>query len=205
MNSNSSSIYTFLLSKSPVFKSLISRYGFLKLIRNDNIYESLIFHFIRQVLSNKVGEVLTNRLINLVGSISPSNIDKISTEEIKSLGIASKKAEYIKNLTTLYLEGKINLSLEFLDSLTDEEILKYLTSIKGIGEWTAEMIMAFSLGRENVFSWNDIALKRGIMKVHKEFKTLSRTRFERLRKLYSPYCSYAALYYYKVNDSLDYK
>ena len=58
----------------------------------------------------------------------------------------------------------------------------------------------FSLGRENIFSFNDVALKRGIMKCHPNFKTVSETRFEKLRKLYSPYCSYASLYFYKVND-----
>ena len=73
-------------------------------------------------------------------------------------------------------------------------------SIRGIGEWTAEMIMLFVLDKENVFSWNDVALKRGIMKVHKEYKTLSRIRFEKLRKIYSPYYSYASLYFYAVND-----
>lgn len=73
--------------------------------------------------------------------------------------------------------------------------------IPGVGKWTAEMIAMFSLGRLNIFSYDDVALKNGILKIHCELKTLSKTRFEKLKKLYSPFCSVAALYYYHANDN----
>lgn len=127
-------------------------------------------------------------------------VNKVDIESIKSIGISHKKASYITDLTESLIEGEINLSKEYLVKLDEGELKKYLMSIRGIGEWTAEMIMLIVLEKENVFSWNDVALKRGIMKVHKEYKTLSRIRFETLRKMYSPYCSYASLYFCAVND-----
>ena len=72
-----------------------------------------------------------------------------------------KKASYITDLTESLIEGKINLSREYIVKSDEGELKKYLMSIRVIGEWTAEMIMLFVLEKENVFSWNDVALKRG--------------------------------------------
>ena len=79
---------------------------------------------------------------------------------------------------------------------------KSIENIKGVGRWTAEMVVEFTLGRLNIFSYYDVALKNGIMKAH-SYKSLSKNRFEILRKKYSPYCSVASLYYYALNDAKD--
>lgn len=92
-----------------------------------------------------------------------------------------------------------------MNELSDIELIKSLTKIKCVSEWTAEMIALFNLERENIFSFKDVALKGGILKFHPQFKSLSKKHFEKLRKLYSPYCSYASLYFYKVNDDHCYK
>lgn len=96
-----------------------------------------------------------------------------------------------------YSKGEYDFSI--LNDLYDENVIKYFRTIKGVGKWTAEMLALFSIGRENIFSYDDVALRNGIMKA-KGFKTLSKKRFDMLRKKYSPYCSYASLYFYKVND-----
>jgi len=84
--------------------------------------------------------------------------------------------------------------------MTSEDVTKALRSIRGVGPWTAEMIALFTLGEKDIFSFQDIALKNGLMGAH-GFKTLSKQRFEKLRKLYTPYCSIASLYYYRYNDT----
>ena len=86
-----------------------------------------------------------------------------------------------------------------MDKLNDFETIKCLRQIKGVGNWTAEMLALFALGKQNIFSFDDVALRNGIMK-SKGFKTLSKKRFEALRKKYSPYCSFASLYFYRFND-----
>ena len=107
------------------------------------------------------------------------------------------EAEYIIELSNSILEGKYDFSL--LDEMSDDDAIKYLVQIKGVGKWTAEMIVEFTMGRLDIFSYDDVALQNGIKKAH-GFKTLSKQRFERLRKKYSPYCSVASVYYYAHND-----
>lgn len=191
-------IINYLKKQDFLFDILFKKYGLLESANKHNLFSSFIFHFIGQMLSNKVAYVLWTRFVNLVGEIEPHHILNVPDDKIKSIGISRAKIEFIKNFCNVIISGKINL--DSLNELTDEDLIKTLTKIKGVGEWTAEMIALFSLGRENIFSFKDVALKRGIMKCHPNFKTLSKTRFEKLRKLYSPYCSYASLYFYKVND-----
>ena len=192
------SIAKFLKSSDSVFNKLIEKYGLLETHSSFDLFSSFIFHFIGQMLSNKVADVLWTRFVNLVGEVEPHNILNIPDDKIRNIGISRAKIEFIKSFCNVIINKKI--VLVSLNSLSDDELIRTLTKIKGVGEWTAEMIALFSLGRENIFSFKDVALKRGIMKCHPNFKTLSKTRFEKLRKLYSPYCSYASLYFYKVND-----
>lgn len=192
------SIAKFLKSSDSVFNKLIEKYGLLETHSSFDLFSSFIFHFIGQMLSNKVADVLWTRFVNLVGEVEPHNILNIPDDKIRNIGISRAKIEFIKSFCNVIINKKI--VLDSLNSLSDDELIRTLTKIKGVGEWTAEMIALFSLGRENIFSFKDVALKRGIMKCHPNFKTLSKTRFEKLRKLYSPYCSYASLYFYKVND-----
>ena len=192
------SIAKFLKSCDSVFNKLIEKYGLLETHSSFDLFSSFVFHFIGQMLSNKVADVLWTRFVNLVGEVEPHNILNVPDDKIRNIGISRAKIEFIKSFCNDIINKKI--VLDSLNSLSNDELIRTLTKIKGVGEWTAEMIALFSLGRENIFSFKDVALKRGIMKCHPNFKTLSKTRFEKLRKLYSPYCSYASLYFYKVND-----
>lgn len=192
------STINYLLDKDIVFQKLFQKYGLLEASNKLDLFSSFMFHFIGQMLSNKVADVLWIRFVNLVGEVEPHNILNMQDDKIRNIGISKAKVEFIKNFCNDIISGKI--ILDNLNELSDDDLIKSLTKIKGVGEWTAEMIALFSLERENIFSFKDVALKRGIMKCHPNFKTLSKLRFERLRKLYSPYCSCASLYFYKVND-----
>lgn len=188
----------FIANKDLKLKPYVEKYGLLRMGKEDDIFTSLVYHIIGQMLSNKVAYTLCSRFKECVGVISPKSILNVSDNKIRECGISGRKVEYIKTLCLSILDNKIDLIK--LESMTDEKFVKYLTQIKGIGVWTAEMIACFSLGRLNIFCYEDAALRLGIMKVHKEFKTLSEKRFNKLKKLYSPYCSVAASYYYHVND-----
>ena len=154
-------ISQFLISRDSNFEKLVDRYGLFSRGNSSDVYYSLIRNIIGQMLSNQVAKVLMERFLVLVGDITPEKVNKVDIESIKSIGISYKKASYITDLTKLLTKGEINLSKEYLVKLDEEELKKYLMSIRGIGEWTAEMIMLFVLEKENVFSWNDVALKRG--------------------------------------------
>lgn len=187
----------YISNKDPVMKMLVDHYGKLKMGKVTDVYTSLVFHIISQMLASSVSDTLIKRFLDLVDDVTPENVLRIGIEEIRECGISRKKAEYILELSNNVLEEKYDFSL--LDPMSDDESVKYLQQIKGVGKWTAEMIVEFTMGRLNIFSYDDVALQNGIKKAH-GFKTLSKTRFERLRKIYAPYCSIASLYYYAYND-----
>lgn len=187
----------YISDKHPVMKMLVEHYGKLQMGKIKDIYTSLVLHIISQMLANSVSEALIKRFLDLVGEITPENVLRVGKEAIRECGISLKKAEYILNLSNSVVEEEYDFSR--LESMGDDEAVKYLMQIKGVGKWTAEMIVEFTMGRLNIFSYDDVALQNGIKKAH-GFKTLSKIRFERLRKLYAPYCSVASVYYYAYND-----
>lgn len=191
-------ILNYLKNKDGCFCFLENKYGLLSHKNELDLFSSFIFHFISQMLSNKVAKVIWNRFMELVQIVDPRHILSISDERLRIIGISNAKVSYIKDFCYEVANAKIDLNSLF--ALNDNEVISKLKQIKGVGEWTAEMICLFNLGRPNIFSYKDAALKKGIMLCHPNYKTLSRSRFDRLRKLYSPYCSYASLYFYKVND-----
>lgn len=200
----SKEVMEYLIKKDDCFKFLKEKYGLLKVENNMSVFSSLVFHLIGQMLSNKVTNILWKRLIKLIGEdISPSKILSISDSELKSIGISNAKVRYIKGMSKSVQSGE--LCLESLSSYDDNQLIINLTKINGIGVWTAEMIALFCFGRENIFSVSDVALKRGILKSHPSYKTLSESRLNKLKKLYSPFCSYASIYFYKVNDDSSFK
>lgn len=187
----------YISAKDPVMKELIAHFGYLGSGSRTDVFSSLVSSIVGQMLSNKVADVIDGRLRQLVGDYTPELILQKSAEEIKGCGMSQRKAEYIRGLAQDVQEGKYDFAL--LEDMSDEEVIKYLMQIKGVGRWTAEMIAEFTLGRLNIFSFDDVALQNGIIKAH-GYKTLSRQRFERLRKKYAPYTSVASLYYYALND-----
>lgn len=187
----------YVAGKDPVMNELVERFGRLEIRVSGDIFADLVSDIVGQMLSNRVAEVIVGRLRALTGGLTPEKLLAKTLEEIKNCGMSARKAEYILALSRDVKEGKYDFSR--LDSMTDGEAIAYLMKIKGVGRWTAEMIAEFSLGRKDIFSYDDMALRNGIVKAH-GFKTLSKKRFERLRKKYSPYASVASLYYYRLND-----
>lgn len=151
------------------------------------------------MLSNKVADIIYKRLEKAVEGVFPRNIIEADIKIIHDCGLSYSKIKYIKQFANDY-ENKL-YDFASISNMNDDELIAYLKKINGVGQWTAEMIALFTLERENIFSYNDVALRLGILEAHKEFKTLSKKRFMRLKKLYSPYCSYASLYYYAFHDS----
>lgn len=183
--------------KDPVMSDLVEHFGHMDKGLTTDIFASLVLHIIGQMLSDKVSRAISSRLFDRIGTITPDNILILNEDDLRAMGISYKKAEYILQLAK-DVKDKV-LSFDNLSEMSDEEVIAYLVKIKGVGKWTAEMIAEFTLGRLNIFSYDDVALQNGIKKAH-GFKTLSKQRFERMRKKYSPYCSVASLYYYALND-----
>lgn len=191
--------YLHLKASDETLSKLMDKWGILEINTTDNLFEFIIREIIEQMLSIKAAECIFNRLKNIVNEITPNSISNLTQEEIKAIGTSTKKAEYIKAFAEDVLFNRFNI--DRLITLNDEELIKSLTSIKGIGVWTAEMVACFGLGRKDIWSFNDVALKNGILKANPKFKTISRQRFDKIGNRYRPYRSFAALYYYQENDN----
>ena len=135
-------IIEYLKSKDTVFEMLFNKYGYARLERNANIFESIVSNIIGQQLSNKVKQVIYNRFISLVKTVTPENILNTDKELIRQCGISYSKISYIKELSENVLSGKYDFNN--LNKLNDEDLIKELCKIKGVGKWTAEMLALFS-------------------------------------------------------------
>lgn len=196
-------IKSFLINKDQHLNALFDAYGLLSYSREENVYESIVYHIVEQMLSIHAARTIYSRLSKLCGGVVTADaVCSLSKEEMRQCGISYSKVKYIQEFSFDCKNKKYNF--DELKKMTDEEVILYLRKINGVGLWTAEMIALFTLGRANVFSYDDVALRNGIMKA-KNFKSLSKNRFEKLRKKYSPYCSYISLYFYKCNDDKGWK
>jgi DNA-3-methyladenine glycosylase II len=175
----------------------INLYGYIEVNRNPNIFETIVSSIISQQLSLKAAQTIESRVIKKVGSFNPLNILSISDEELREAGLSYPKIRYIKELSNKVLNNE--LIIDDFESLTDEEVIQRLITVKGVGRWTAEMLAIFSLGRLDIFAYDDLALKKAVMKVH-GYKTFSKIRYQRLKSKYSPYGTVASIYYYAIKD-----
>ena len=187
----------YLKEIDPILGEVIDRIGFVKREVNPDIFESLISSIISQQISTKAALTVKKRLMDLVGEITPENIINLDIESIQQCGMSMRKADYIKSTTESVVNKEIDLYK--LDKLTDEEIVKELIKLKGIGEWTAEMMLIHSLQRPNILSYKDLAIKRGIIRLY-SLDDLSKEEFEVYRKRYSPYNTVASIYLWKISE-----
>lgn len=179
----------------PILYSYAVRVGKLDVIKKDrqeNYFYRLCREIICQQLSNKAGGAIFGRFQKLFpnGLVTALDILSISHERLRASGMSHAKARYVRNLAEAIIHG--DLPIFHLDSMADEEILKVLTKVKGIGPWTAQMFLMFTLGREDIFSHGDLGLKKGIIKVYK-FKTEpTKNQTEKIISKWSPYKTYAS-------------
>src|SRR3989338_3828179 len=158
----------------------------------ENYFYRLCREIVRQQLSDKAGEAIFGRFQKLFPNeiVTALDILSISHERLRGSGMSHAKARYVRNLAEAVIHG--DLPILHLDLMADEEILKTLTKVKGIGPWTAEMFLMFVLGRENVFSHGDLGLKKGIIKVYRLKKDPTKKQVEKIIKKWSPYKTYAS-------------
>lgn len=186
----------YLKSKDKKLGAAIDQIGMIKRKITPEPFTALVSSIVGQQISSKAADTVWRRLNELLGTITPENIAKADIAAIQSCGMSIRKAQYIKGIAEAALSGQVDF--EHLDQLSDEEIIKKLTALHGVGVWTAEMLMIFSLCRPNIVSYKDLAIRRGMMKLY-GLKELPMEKFERYRKRYSPYGSVASLYLWALS------
>jgi 3-methyladenine DNA glycosylase/8-oxoguanine DNA glycosylase len=161
-----------------------------------DLFTALVKSIVAQQISRKAADTVWSRLCVTCSGITPTCIAHTDVSDIQKCGLSMRKARYIKGIGEAAMGGKLNLS-ELVD-MPDDEIIKKLSSLPGIGVWTAEMLLIFSLGRPDVVSWKDLGIRRGMMNLY-GIEKLTKDQFDRYRKRYSPCGSVASLYLWALS------
>lgn len=174
----------------------IDRIGIIEREIIPDLFTALINSIVGQQISSKAADTVWDRLGSLLGEITPQNIINASAQDIQKCGMSHRKTSYIIGAAEGVLSGL--LDMEELKELPDEEIIKRMTAIHGVGVWTAEMLMIFSMERKNIVSWSDLAIRRGMCRLYNH-KELTKEQFNRYKKRYSPFGSVASLYLWAIS------
>lgn len=159
-------------------------------------FVALISSIVAQQVSIKAAETVYKRLNDLTGDITPQSIGNLSIDEIQKCGMTFRKAGYIKGIAEAALTGEVDFHA--LKHLSDEEVIKKLSALSGIGIWTVEMLLIHSLCRPDVVSYGDLAIRRGMMNLY-GLESLSKAEFESYRKRYTPHGTVASLYLWALS------
>lgn len=175
------------------------------LVSRKNVYLHLCSSIMSQQLSTKVAAVIYNRFLNLYKNKKPRLQQIIDTpvETLRSIGLSNAKAQYIQNVCRFFLAEKITDGR--LHKMSNEELIKYLSSIKGVGQWTVEMILMFTLGREDVFALDDLGIQQSIAKLYQLDATDKKVLKEKMLQVsakWSPYRTYACRYLWGWKDNV---
>ena len=191
------------LSKDKKLKVLIDAQEPYSLVKRNKVYLRLCASILSQQLSTKVSRVLYKRFLDLFGGKEPAPQQILETPAtvFRSIGFSNAKASYVHNVCRFFIENKITDAR--LNKMSNEEVLGLLTQIKGVGKWTVEMILMFTLGREDVFAMDDLGLKNSVIKLYKIKETdkkLLREKIEKISLKWAPYRTYASRYLWGWTD-----
>ena len=160
-----------------------------------DVFPAVLHHVVGQQISQKAMESVWSKVNALLGNITPENVMNASCEALRGCGMSLKKAEYITDFASKVQSGEFDIGS--LERMPDDEAIKYMSSLKGVGVWTAEMMLLFSLRRPDVLSFGDFGIRHGMRMIYRH-KEITKDLFERYRKRYSPYGSVASLYLWEA-------
>ncbi len=183
----------YLKDRDKKLADVIEKVGFIKRETEPDIFLCIVHNIVGQQISNKALETVWQRFINRVGNVTAENV---CNADLENIGISSKKIFWIKDFARKILKNEFDVNLLYEKS--NDEAVKYLCSLNGVGKWTAEMVLIFSMNRINVLSYGDFGIKNG-MKILYDKKEITKPLFEEYREMYSPYCSVASLYLWAVS------
>lgn len=185
----------YLTKKDKRLGEAIAKIGHIERMTEPDLFASLVNSIVGQQISTSAFHTVWGRLVDLTGEVTPENVSKCSREELQRLGLSFRKVDYIQDAARKVLSGEFDL--EGLRELPDEEVYRQLCSLKGVGRWTAEMLMLFSMQRQDILSFQDFGIQKGMRMLY-HHKEITKERFERYRKRYSPYGSVASLYLWAI-------
>ena len=186
---------SWLRKKDKRLGAVIERIGHIDRAVDTDLFSSVVHHIIGQQISTKAQATVWQRMQEGLGEVNAESILTAGVPRLQSLGMTFRKAEYITDFAERVHTGAFDL--DAVTHMSDAAAIQELSSLKGIGVWTAEMILLFCLQRPDIFSYDDLAIQRGLRMVY-HHREIGRERFERYRRRFHPYCSVASLYFWAV-------
>ena len=192
------------LSKDKKLKKLVEAAEPHQLKKRKNICTYLCASIMSQQLSTKVADVIYKRFIALYGGKEPLPQQILDTpfEQLRGIGLSNAKVNYVKNVAQFEMEK--GMDAKKLQKMDNEEVIAYLTEIKGVGRWTVEMLLMFALGREDVFAVDDLGIQNAMIKLYKLDNSDKKQLREKMLKVsakWSPYRTYACVHLWRWKDN----
>lgn len=185
----------YLKRKDKKLALAIEQIGNIERKLDDNLFAAVVRHIVGQQISSKAQATVWARLEIRMKDVTPFAVHAVSAQELQALGMSLRKAEYIKDFADKIVSGEFDL--QAVEQMSDAEAITALSSLKGIGKWTAEMILLFCLQRPDILSYDDLAIQRGLRMLYHHRK-ITRELFNKYQKRYSPYGSTAAIYLWAI-------
>ena len=188
-----------LKKADPVLATIIERVGRFAMNYDEPAFHSLAEAIVYQQLHGKAAATIFKRLTDLAGGpLNPEGILKLSEDQLRAVGLSKQKLSYLRDLAEKTQSGALNFAR--LADLSDAEVIKALTQVKGIGVWTAHMFLMFSLRRPDVLPTGDLGIQMAIRKHYRKRKLPKPVHMEKIAKCWSPYRSVACWYLWRSMD-----
>jgi DNA-3-methyladenine glycosylase II len=188
-----------LKKSDPVLRAIIERVGPCRMEFGAPEFSSVAEAIVYQQLNGKAAVTIFNRFAALAGDpLTPEGILKLSDEQLRSVGLSKQKSAYLKDLSAKTAAGLLDFAR--LPELSDEEVIQHLTQVKGVGVWTAQMFLMFSLRRPNVLPTGDYGVQMAIKKHYKKRKLPKPKDMEKIARPWVPYRSIACWYLWRSLD-----
>ena len=191
-----------VLKADPVMNGVINITGELPELNSKNLYLALLSSIISQQLSTKAASTIWSRFMTLAGNDpSPSRISSLSVEKLREAGISYQKAGYLNAVAEFSAAGKLKESV--ISKMQDDDLVEYLTEIKGVGRWTSEMILIFSLNRPDVFPVDDLGVRQSVLNLY-GLEDHGKSTSEGLREFsfsWKPYRSLVSRHLWRLRDT----
>ena len=186
---------SYLREKDKRLCEVIDRIGHIDRTVDTDLFSSVVHHIIGQQISTKAQATIWQRMQKALGNVNAETILTAGGPRLQALGMTFRKAEYITDFAEKVHSGTFDLDAVW--HMNDEDAIRELSSLKGIGVWTAEMILLFCMQRPDIFSYDDLAIQRGLRMIY-HHRNIDRKLFEKYRRRFHPYCSVASLYLWAV-------
>ena len=193
-----------LKKSDPILRAIIEKHGPCRIAYGEPSFASLAETIVYQQLHGKAAATIFQRFTDLAGlPLRPEGVLKLSEEQMRSAGLSKQKLSYLRSLAELTLSGDVNF--EQLPKLPNDEVIEHLTRVKGIGTWSAQMFLMFTLKRPDVLPTGDLGIQMAMQKHYRKRKLPKPKEMEKIAKAWSPYRTIACWYLWKSVDTKEKK